>query len=194
MIRRSAPLASALLAALALAACGDRGGEGAANLDPTTVDVDPTSTPGVVSDGHQTASPPPAGEAPPGATTQIVLPNGAPVYGGPAHVQVQQALSGGGQVAVPLSFLRFDQGSAQPKQDPDTSLTTLAAVLNAYPQARAVVEASGPDRALAEQRAAETAKALIGYGVKADRVSSRVGGGASEGVNLVVNAATAARR
>lgn len=193
MIRRHALLAPALLAVVALVACGDRGRQEAANVDPTTVDVDATSTPGVVSPGHQTGSPPQAGEAPPGATTQIVLPSGAPVYGGPAHVQVQQALAGGGQIAVPLGFLRFDVGSAQPKQDPDTSLTTLAAVLNAYPQSRAVVEASGPDRALAEQRAAETAKALINAGVRAERLSSRVGGGASEGVNLVVNAAAARR-
>jgi outer membrane protein OmpA-like peptidoglycan-associated protein len=194
MIRRSVPSAPALLAALfALAACGDRGGEGAANVDPTTVDVDATSTPGVVAPYHQTSAPPPKGDAPPGATTQIVLPSGAPVYGGPAHVQVQQALAGGGQVAVPLGFLRFDQGSAQPKQDPDTSLTTLAAVLNAYPRSRVVVEASGPDRALTERRAAETARALINAGVAAERVSSRVGGGASDGVNLVVNAAAAGR-
>lgn len=194
MIRRYAPLAPAALAVLVLAACGDRGGEGAANVDPTTVDVDATSTPGVVQPYHQTGAPPPKGDAPPGATTQIVLPNGAPVYGGPAHVQIQQALAGGGQVAAPLTFLRFDQGAAQPKQDPDTSLTTLAAILNAYPQSRVVVEASGPDRALAEQRASETAKALINAGVAAERVASRVGGGATEGVNLVVNAAAAARR
>lgn len=180
----------AVLAVLAvsLAACGGGKEENGAAVDPTTVDVDATSTPGVVSGGHQTGSPPQAGEAPPGATTQIVLPSGAPVYGSAAHVAVQQALAGGGGAAVPLSFIRFDPGSAQPKQDPDTSLTTLAAILNAYPQARATVEVSGPDRALAEQRAGELAKALIGYGVSAGRVTSRVGAGAAEGAAIAVTA------
>lgn len=188
--------ALALIAALGLAACGQgqgQKGEGPANVDPTTVDVDTTSTPGVVDPYHQTGSPPPAGEPPAGATTQILLPNGAPVFGGPAHVAVQRALAGSGEARAALDFVRFDQGSTQPKQDPDTSLTTLAAILNAYPQSQAVVEVAGRDRPLAEQRAAELAKAIIGYGVAAGRVTSRAGEGSEGGASLVVRPAAARR-
>ncbi|WP_300577352.1 hypothetical protein [Phenylobacterium sp.] len=137
-----------------------------AEPDPSTVDAGRIATPATASRTPETVT--------------LTLPNGAQVVG-TAQAQALQAYlasseAPGRRFAMEsVSFVARDEV----RQDPDGALTTLSAILNAYPQARVRVEVierhpqmdQPHDRAV--ERAANVAAALVANGLPASRVTSR---------------------
>lgn len=144
---------------LAAAACGPR--EQEKGVDPTTVDRGLADKPG------------PADVTPP--STTVTLPGDTQVEATPMQAQLQQYLQSGQTAERRFQFdsLRFE--GDQLRQDPNDSLTTLAALLNAHPQTKVQVHAyaaAGEPQSAGADRAAKVAQALIQAGVDAGRVTS----------------------
>jgi outer membrane protein OmpA-like peptidoglycan-associated protein len=129
-------------------------------------------------DAGRMATPPTASRTP--ETVTLTLPNGAQVVG-TGQAQALQAYLASSEAPgrrFEMTSVRF-VGQDEVRQDPDGALTTLAAILNAYPQARVRVEViernpqmdQPHDRAV--ERAANVAAALVANGVPASRVTSR---------------------
>lgn len=150
-----------LAAALLLCACGE---EREAGLDRTTVDAGRPRQPPV-------PAPPPF--------TEVTLPGGLKVLATPALAELQRSLAGESQVGdrFTLTGIRF-VGVDAVRQDPDGVLTSLAAILNAYPLARVkvlVIEPNRPEQDppdLTERRARAVAQAIAANGVDPARIDS----------------------
>lgn len=134
-----------LSTAFVLAAC-ERAG-----LDETTIDETAPTT----------ASAPQA---------TVTLPSAATIQTSP-QMAALDAYLGSGEAAgrrFPLPQIRFQDGEV--RQDPDTTLTSLAAVLNAHPAANIRIEAA--PGAEASARADALAEAIVESGVSRARVAS----------------------
>jgi len=145
-----------------------------------TGDVDRTAPP---ADGQldtttlDQAARKPTAAAPP-QTLVLTLPNGARVRGTEAEADLQRYLASDAAAGrrIPLSSLHFVEWD-EVRQDPDGAITTLAAILNAFPEARVRVEVvernpqmyEPRDRAAA--RAQAVARAIVSAGVDAGRVT-----------------------
>lgn len=162
-------LAPALV--LSLAACGQ--GDGA-KTDPATRD-----------NAQDATLPPPQ--------TQTTLPTGAPIWVEPAQAQLVETLRGGGAGRVALRSIEFE--GERLRADPNTAVTSLAAILNAHPQSRVTVEVSSGqngDPELARTRARALVEALGKAGVPAERLTVATGRDGSEGQVVIATAAGAA--
>lgn len=155
--------APALLSCALLAACQDqdaisKGDDGVAarGVDTTTLD-------------RRDEQPPDAAEA---RRVRLTLPNGTTVVGTPAAAELLDYLS-----SEAAAGRRFDLDAIgfvhreNVRQDPDGAITTLAAIMQAFPEARYQVEVrefnpqepDPHDRAI--ERAAAVERALVAYGV-----------------------------
>jgi len=109
----------------------------------------------------------------------LTLPGGTTVEATAMEAELLQYLESGQPAGrrFHVQSLGFIERNAL-RQEPEDSLTTLAAILNAFPQSRVRVEVlernpgmAGPrDRAV--QRAAIVARSLATHGVDADRITS----------------------
>lgn len=169
---------------LLLRSCGDDREDETAPTTTTTTTEQSTTAPAA---GAATGVAAGAAATPALPVERVALPNGQAVELEPntLNYQLQQFLASPEPAPRTFTFdrLNFATSSSELPADAQPTVTALAQILQAYPNARVRVDgyadARGSDQTnqqLGAQRAEAVARALIAQGVAANRVTSATGG------------------
>lgn len=134
----------------------------------------------------ESVAPPPQPAAPaaaPGTTERVTLPNGRTLdlVAGTLAYELAQYLGSDAAPGRTFTFeaLEFRPGSSRLQPQAESTLESLALILEAYPNARVRLEGhtdevgdSQGNQRLSEARAFEAAEALLAYGVTPERVTA----------------------